>query len=450
MINNKKYFHYLNFFLIIFINIHMEIKYDMENLPNKSEKSLQMIFNLFKNEFKTIEDINNIFFNNKCYFLKKISKDYSDEGKRFVNVFGHLKQLIFDIEKLFPEKGIRTLKTGENGFVKLTRKQAALVFLLSFFNLILIKESNKKNYFNIHSVLEERRYGTLFEFGRCFLNYLTVIGEWLSENNSILNQEIIYSRKNIVSMDYLSGEDKPLCDLKIINKGSMFDGDAFYCIDFANKYIGGGVLNGGCVQEEILFAVEPEAIVSLFFMEVMDNNDAIGIYNTIQYSDYQGYGYNFSYKNCLIDGKTRIKMYRIIAIDALPGGSSWFSFFNNDKIIQDINRDLHKAFVGFSLTDFDVEKNNLKKTIATGNWGCGAFGGNHELKFIQQWIAASFAGIERLNYYTFSDNKMINVEKNFEKIKNKFKSAKDLYNALISISGMKGSYIDNILRVQNE
>ena len=171
---------------------------------------------------------------------------------------------------------------------------------------------------------------------------------------------------------------------------------------------------------------------------------------TIQYSDYQGYGYNFSYKNSLIDGKTPIKMHRIIAIDALPGGSSWFSFFNNDKIIQDINRDLHKAFVGFSLTDFGVEKNDLKKTIATGNWGCGAFGGNHELKFIQQWIAASFAGIEKLDYFTFNDNKMINVEKNFQKIKNKFKSAKDLYNALISISGMKGSYIDNILSVHNE
>ncbi|KAG0340787.1 hypothetical protein BG004_006281 [Podila humilis] len=27
--------------------------------------------------------------------------------------------------------------------------------------------------------------------------------------------------------------------------------------------------------------------------------------------------------------------------------------------------------------------------IATGNWGCGAFGGHLELKFVLQWIAAS-------------------------------------------------------------
>lgn len=449
MIKNKKYFHYLNLLLIIFINIYMEVEFEIVSLPNRSHKELQKIFTLFNNEFKTIQDINNILCYNRCYFLKKIVKDYPEEGKKFVEVFEHLKKLIFEIETLFPEKGIRTLKTGENGSVKLTRKQVALVFLLSFFDLIYIKESNKKNYFNIYSVLEGRNYGSLFEFGRCFLNYLTVIGQWLSENNEILNEEIIYFRKNIPSMDYLSGEDKLLCDLKIISKGSMFDGDASYCVDFANKYIGGGVLNGGCVQEEILFAVEPEAIVSLFFMEVMDNNDAIGIFNTIQYSDYEGYGFQFAYKDCLIKSNIPIKKHRIIAIDAIPGGSSWFSFNYSEKLIKEINRDLHKAFVGFSLIDFDKEK-DFKKTIATGNWGCGAFGGNHEHKFIQQWIAASFVGIERLDYYSFSDKKMINVEKNFENIKNKYKSAKELYNALISISGMNGNYIDNILKVQME
>jgi poly(ADP-ribose) glycohydrolase len=29
--------------------------------------------------------------------------------------------------------------------------------------------------------------------------------------------------------------------------------------------------------------------------------------------------------------------------------------------------------------------------IATGNWGCGAFRGDRQLKFIIQWIAASLA-----------------------------------------------------------
>jgi len=28
----------------------------------------------------------------------------------------------------------------------------------------------------------------------------------------------------------------------------------------------------------------------------------------------------------------------------------------------------------------------------TGNWGCGVFQGNHQLKFMIQWIAGSLAG----------------------------------------------------------
>ena len=33
--------------------------------------------------------------------------------------------------------------------------------------------------------------------------------------------------------------------------------------------------------------------------------------------------------------------------------------------------------------------NEDKIGIATGNWGCGAFGGDPELKTIIQWLAAS-------------------------------------------------------------
>ena len=33
-------------------------------------------------------------------------------------------------------------------------------------------------------------------------------------------------------------------------------------LDFANKYVGGGVLGNGCVQEEIRFLICPELIVS--------------------------------------------------------------------------------------------------------------------------------------------------------------------------------------------
>ena len=430
----------IEFIIFLFFYLNMYSTNNFEFLPNSDENKLQMMFSKFDSPINNISDIKKVFFNNKCFFFTKIEQKYQKEGEDFIKIFAHLKKLVFDINNLFPKKGIDTLKTCDNKFIELNRKQVALIFLLSFFDLIDVRSTDNKNYFIVSNILFTK-YENTFQFGRCFLNYLTVIGRWLAENNPILEEKIIFGRKNEKSKDYLEKSNVELCKLKLIDtKESLFNGDASYGIDFANKYIGGGTLNGGCVQEEILFAIEPEAIVSLFFMEVMDDNDAIAIFNTIQYSKYDGYGWDFIYTGCAIDDKN-IKKNRIIAIDAICVGS-YGSYF---AIKNEINRDIHKAYVGFSLAKLD---NNIPKTIATGNWGCGAFNGNHELKFIQQWIAASYAGIERLDYYTFKDKNMILVEKYYEKIKNKFKTARELYYALISVSTSNKGYIESLLNIK--
>ena len=409
------------------------------NIPTYKRKSSYL-----DHQFNNITDINKVFFNNKCYFFKVIEKYFPEEGQKFISVFEHLKTLANNITELFPEGKIRLLKTGENSQINLTRKQVALLFLLSFLGLLYVEDKKNMNLFEVSNLLYKKS-DTAVEFGRSFLNYLTVIGKWISENNEHLNEQIIYLRRNINSKDYLEKQENiKLCELKVDTKESLFNGTASYCVDFANKYIGGGVLTGGCVQEEILFCIEPEAIVSLYFMEVMNENDAIGIYDTIQYSDYKGYGSMFSYNGCLIDENSPIKKHRIIAIDASVLEKSFF-YSKEKQLIDNINRDLHKAYVGFSLVNFDK---NLEKTIATGNWGCGVFGGNHELKFIQQWIAASFAGVERLDYYTFGDKKTKLVEKLNKDIKEKFKTADNLYNALKIVSTLDENYIKNLLNLE--
>lgn len=49
------------------------------------------------------------------------------------------------------------------------------------------------------------------------------------------------------------------------------------------------------------------------------------------------------------------------------------------------------------------------RPIATGNWGCGAFGGDPHLKSLMQWMAASYAGCPCLMYYTFQHPNMEKV-----------------------------------------
>jgi poly(ADP-ribose) glycohydrolase len=65
-------------------------------------------------------------------------------------------------------------------------------------------------------------------------------------------------------------------------------------IDFANRYLGGGCLGHGCVQEEIRFMINPELIVGMLFCESMKSTEAILIYGTeqvIAINLCQGYNY---------------------------------------------------------------------------------------------------------------------------------------------------------------
>jgi len=169
-------------------------------------------------------------------------------------------------------------------------------------------------------------------------------------------------------------------------------------VDFANCSLGGGVLTGGCVQEEIRFAICPELIVCMFFCPIMHENEAIHMIGGEQFSQYKGYGFGLKFGGDYKDPAPRRKdgtvLTALTAIDALDGRGvgRQFQYQWTEKAIL---RELNKAYAGFlpenhdSLDDF--------KDIATGNWGCGAFLGHLGLKAILQWIAASVAG--RSMYY---------------------------------------------------
>ena len=102
-------------------------------------------------------------------------------------------------------------------------------------------------------------------------------------------------------------------------------------------------------------------------------------------------------------------------------------------------------YMAINFDDKDVAK--MPKTISSGNWGCGAFGGDYELKFIQQWLAATYAGVEKLYYYTFGRKEMNNVVKNLEKMKSL--DADDLCEAITNSELVKGKVLDIILNAFN-
>lgn len=46
-------------------------------------------------------------------------------------------------------------------------------------------------------------------------------------------------------------------------------------VDFASSWLGGGVLDSGLLQEEILFLMNPELIVSRLFTEKLQDNECV-------------------------------------------------------------------------------------------------------------------------------------------------------------------------------
>ena len=87
----------------------------------------------------------------------------------------------------------------------------------------------------------------------------------------------------------------------------------------------------------------------------------------------------------------------IVAIDAMPWAGPPEAQFRQENML----RELGKAFAGFA--DHGGEASRAAfMTIATGNWGCGAFGGFVDLKAVLQWMAASMAG-RPVRYYPFED-----------------------------------------------
>ena len=170
-----------------------------------------------------------------------------------------------------------------------------------------------------------------------------------------------------------------------------------------------------CKQEEIRFCINPECLVSLLLCEEMTDLESILITGAEQFTSYIGYGGSFKctgpYKDTNpVDDRNRRKVY-IVAIDAIPFDDPSLQY-RKPSIV----RELDKAYSGFchQLADDKPSKNSMTE-VATGNWGCGMFGGNKRLKTLIQWMAASRAG-RPLRYYTFREPQLSQEQMKVTKI----------------------------------
>ena len=260
--------------------------------------------------------------------------------------------------------------------------------------------------------------------------------------------------------------EHPLLPMEVVATGGLEEARGALQADFANEYIGGGVLCGGNVQEEIRFSICPEALVSLLLCPRMGDHEAILLSGIRQYASYEGYGSRFECTGAYADPAA--SSATVLAIDARP-------YLGEDRRAQytpkEMLRELTKLWAGLSTDGWPAAApppatgthsptatnatvvaalteaptvaatapeatapettgaarkrtrtttsrsaaapsvrsapsagaaGSARQPFATGNWGCGVFGGDLRLKALLQWIAASRAGRTML-YFPYGD-----------------------------------------------
>lgn len=154
-------------------------------------------------------------------------------------------------------------------------------------------------------------------------------------------------------------------------------------IDFANKFIGGGILTAHSAQEEILMSCSPESQIAILLCESMLPSESISIKGTERVALHKGYKNTFQITE---EYKESNDNYMISAMDAIPYTNVNLHMQFEKK---DIMRELKKAITGFSGDEALDTKAGRKIDVCTGNWGSGVFNADVQLKLIIQWLAAS-------------------------------------------------------------
>ncbi|KAM9716529.1 poly(ADP-ribose) glycohydrolase isoform 2-T2 [Menidia menidia] len=298
-------------------------------------------------------------------------------------------------------KPIPLLKTGMNHSITMSQEQVACLLANAFFCTFPRRSSRKAEYSNYPDI----NFFRLFEGSstRKIEKLKTLLCYFRSVTEQTPTGLVTFTRKRLDKPPNWRSSQTLLTKLHITCEGTIEDdGFGMLQVDFANKFVGGGVTSSGLVQEEIRFLINPELIVSRLFTEALDHNECLIITGTQQYSKYKGYSQTYEWDGSCQDTTPSDDWQRrcteIVAIDALQ-----FRNFLEQFQPERIRRELNKAYCGFARPE--KESQNLS-AVATGNWGCGAFKGDTHLKALLQMLAAAEAGRD-VAYFTFGDSKLM-------------------------------------------
>lgn len=367
--------------------------------------------------------------------LRKALDGFPEEAEFYESALPMMTALALGMPQLFAENGVTMLVAHVDKALTLTQREVACLLSAAFFCLFpgrVGKASYKEH-------LPSINFDTLFaqpakpSWGgdpsgsqiaklRCVLHYFVRV------SRSMPVQKLTFHRR-VVDTDITWLElGLPVLPVRVVENGMIEDADDCIQADFANEFVGGGVLGRGAVQEEIRFAICAELIVSRLFTQQLQGNEVLMVYGAERFCSYSGYGGSF---RCMGDFEDETDQDEstghirtvVAAMDALNFGRGGAA---QQYSVECCERESGKAFAAFSASDsaggepspgfvdmigrsgVTVDETVARATadrmpIATGNWGCGVFGGDKFLKALLQANAATAADRPLLNYHTVGE-----------------------------------------------
>ena len=291
---------------------------------------------------------------------------------------------------------VEFLSSGVSGTISFTPRDAYLFLAQCFLCVPLLDESDSPVLGTTCHLFFTNR-SRICQKLSCFLNYFNILVAVQTARltspmcEAIMGRSIIVDRlvaSKLHGAEWWASRTELLGAVSVQPLGVPIESLEGLQADFANKHIGGGVLRRGCVQEEIRMMISPELILPVLLCDTMEDNEAVVVRNTVQFSAYSGYGSSFkccgfsknlwvllnSSENCCVQQDS------VVCIDAIPFGLEREIQFHMPLIVRELEKCRIATF------------GSIK--FVSGNWGCGVFGGDPELKAIIQWLSCSVNACE--------------------------------------------------------
>ena len=324
----------------------------------------------------------------RAFFNAHLHVNMSEEKQTrfFSETLLYLKQRVLEMPALFPDgSSLRILRKAGN-MVRLSRRQIASLMAGCFLCV-----------FDGHASYDSAWDGMFndFSYSNCFRNvewaplqhiiaYFSTLMEF-DDAAPVWQEHVTFERVFFQSGDEDNpfNSDAPICNVTVMDTETKIEdvSQSRLHMDFANNFIGGGAIDGGNLQEEILFNTRPELIVALLLSPVLQEGEGLIMCGSKKFSSYAGYGSSWE---CVplddgpLDPATE---HVILAVDAKKT-----SHRAQGYEVAEFLREFDKASSVFRTP------HHVHDAIVTGFWGCGSFGGDRDLKTLIQILAASMAG----------------------------------------------------------